>query len=138
MRTVGQAKEEDTNPSSPKHERLRFMARATKSKLKGDALKLWKAVTSEYELEPHTEVMLQQACDCLTRIDESKAAIKADGLFTRNHRGDLTEHPASKVEQSNRRLFKVLIRELGLDIEPADQGYSRAPAASRHGRSRSA
>ena len=69
--------------------------------------------------------LLEQASRCLTRINEAETAIKADGLFVMDRFNQKREHPACAVEATNRRLFKSYLRELGLDVQPADCGHDR-------------
>lgn len=80
------------------------------------AKKLWFSTVTNFQLEQHHLVTLEQACRCLDRIEEAKKAIDRDGAYIVNRSGGLREHPGHKVEQGNRIIFARLIRELQLDV----------------------
>lgn len=106
--------------------------------LSSEAGALWRAVVSEFELDPHHLRLLEAACVCWDRIREARKLIDKDGVVTKDRFGQLRQHPATQVELSNKRMLAKLLRELQLDIEPADQGYSRPPRLAKGGRDRRA
>jgi len=89
--------------------------------------RFFESIVDAFELEPHHRELLRQACVCLDRIDEAQRIIGRDGLLIQDRYGTAKESPAVAIELQNKRLFRALVRELGLDIEPADAGYSRPP-----------
>jgi phage terminase small subunit len=97
------------------------------------ARRLWRDVVQAFELEPWQLVLLEQACRSLTRIGQAEAAIRADGLYVTDRFGQKREHPACETERSNRRLFKVYMRELQLGEPAPDGGYDRAPRLADYG-----
>jgi len=94
---------------------------------------LYLSVLRDFELEPHHIVILLEACWCLTRIEQARREVAADGPFVADRFGRKFAHPGIAVELSNQRNFKALTRELGLDIEPAED-YARGPRLADFGR----
>ena len=113
---------------------------ATKSKPKAPkglsraAATFWRDVNEQFELEDHHRVLLEQACHCLDRIAQAKSAIDEQGILIADRFGQTKENPASHVEISNKRMFKALVRELGLDVAAVDEGYDRVRRLATHGR----
>ena len=94
----------------------------------------WASVTDEFVFEPHHLAILHQACICLDRIEACKADIAAHGLTIDDRFGQSRANPAAELEIKYARNFKSHMRELGLDVAPADAGYDRAtrlPSAGR-------
>jgi len=85
-----------------------------------EAKNLWKSVTDTYELEEFQRETLHLACECLDRLDDARKALKADGQYFKDKFGQIKPHPAHSIENQNRSAFKLLLRELNLDVEPAD------------------
>ena len=98
-----------------------------------DGRALWSAVLAEFEIEPHNLFTLHAIATQLDRAAEARAEIAAQGLFIPGRRGQVTENPAAGAERAALRMARTLQRELGLQLEPADSGYSRAPALASHG-----
>jgi len=92
-----------------------------------EALALWRGVVGEFLLEQHHQQILAEACRRLQLAHALRAAYTADGLITEGGHGQKVAHPAIDKELAALRLFRALIRELGLDLEQAEQ-YTR-PAA---------
>jgi phage terminase small subunit len=76
----------------------------------------WLQVVLDYQLEPHHELLLTAACECLDRIAQAQEAVAAEGLFPTNARGRKL-HPALLLERDQKVLFARLLRELSLDID---------------------
>ena len=102
------------------------------SGLPAAAKKFWREVTTNFELEDHHLKLLEQAAWCLARIDAAKELINKDGLTVANRHGEQRPHPAIEIELSNKRTFKMLLRELSLDLAPEDEGYGR-PIRQQYG-----
>jgi phage terminase small subunit len=75
-------------------------------------------IVEEYELESHHIQILIQACQCLDRIEEAREVIKEEGAFYNDRFLKPKVHPAVETEAKYKVIFKNLIRELGLDLEP--------------------
>jgi hypothetical protein len=76
----------------------------------------WAQVVQDYQLEPHHELLLTAACECLDRIAEAQEAVNLEGLFPQNGKGRKL-HPALLLERDQKILFARLLRELSLDID---------------------
>jgi hypothetical protein len=74
----------------------------------------------EYVIEEgHHVALLTRACMMLGRAIQAGEIVERDGVTTVNSRGEVKEHPALAAERSCSLAFQRLVRELGLDIEPA-------------------
>lgn len=78
------------------------------------AAALWEAVTRDYLLSTPEEHLLVEACHALTRAQEARDGLAADGLLV-----DGKPNPMLKVEHDSQGRFARLLRELGLaeDLE---------------------
>jgi hypothetical protein len=56
--------------------------------------KLWRAVTKDYELEVHEELLLIEACRCADRLDRLASDSRDAPLTMVNARGDALSHPS--------------------------------------------
>ena len=94
----------------------------------------WRSVLSQFDLpDHHDRELLKQCSACLDRIHESQQTIEREGLFVADRFGQAREHPAAATEVTNRRLFKGILRELGLsDSNPAEE-YTRPRVAPGRG-----
>lgn len=92
-------------------------------------------IAGAFVLERQHQELLLEAARCLERIDQAREAIAVDGLFTSDRFGQPKAHPAVEVEATNRRLFRSLVRELGLDAGEAED-YARGPKAPTIGHRR--
>jgi phage terminase small subunit len=84
----------------------------------------WKKIVADYELEQHHLALLKQACKCLDDMDAAEAALKDQGRYFLDKFEQWKEHPAAKDAKQLRGLFQRLVREIGLDVQPAE---SRPP-----------
>lgn len=91
-----------------------------------DGKKFYKNVLTEFVFsDSHDLERLAQAAYCLDDIAESQKNIAKDGRFFTTKSGIVREHPALKAVRDFRTLFVRIVRELGLDLEPAKN--SRPP-----------
>jgi phage terminase small subunit len=95
--------------------------------LKAQGAEFWDKVLSEFVLEKaHDLERLSLASKCLDELAADEATVAADGrFFTNTKTGQIREHPAAKAIRENKVLFARLVRELGLDLESAQE--SRLP-----------
>ena len=91
----------------------------------------WARIVSEFSLEVHHLELLHQTSIQLDRLASARKLLNAQGLFVKVRGGGLKEHPAAATERAAQRTFRALVRELGLDLEPSDGGYGRAPRLDR-------
>src|SRR4051812_31823165 len=90
--------------------------------------KLWEQTLATYDLvDAHHLRLLEAAAICLDRADAAREVIEAQGITTVNSRNEVKEHPAVGIERQAFSTFRGLIRELGLDIEPAEVRGPRRP-----------
>ena len=88
---------------------------------------LWASVLGGYVLEVHHREILKAACVELTRGDTAKKIIDADGPVIQDRFGVAKEHPAVAIERNAHTTFLRLLRELGLDVAPAESRGPRRP-----------
>ena len=94
----------------------------------------WKSVTEVYVIsDGHHLKLLEHAALCIDRAVAAREAIAKEGITCKNRFGELREHPAMNTERQAMQVHRQLIRELGLDVEPAS--VTRGP--SRPGTRRS-
>jgi len=78
----------------------------------------WRATLAEYDFEKsHDFQLLEQAAECLDRIEQCRAAVLKDGLFQNDRYGRPCEHDALKVERAQKKLFLSITREMGLSLD---------------------
>src|SRR5262249_8782395 len=93
------------------------------------AKRWWIAVQRDFAIEdPAGLELLSGASQCLDRIREARAAIKAEGLFTTDRFGQRRSHPAVLIERDARTGFLANLRALHLDLEPC-VGAGRPPGS---------
>jgi len=85
----------------------------------------WHRILDTYVLEdPEQLLLLEQACECLNRIQQAREAIEQDGPFVRDRFSQIKEHPGQKTERDNKVLFTRIVRELNLSLDLPEE-YSR-------------
>lgn len=93
--------------------------------LSKESAKFWNDILKIYEMQPHHEKILEAACGEWDTVIESRAAIKREGAFFKDRFGQVKAHPAIQVEQKSKNLFRLLVRELGFDLQAPED--SRLP-----------
>ena len=122
-------------PPQPAPQPLAREAKAP-AHLSKDARAWWRAVTSEYLLEPHHLRLLQAAAEAWDRAQGARQEVAAYGSLTiTDSNGNMRAHPLIAVERDSRTLFARLVRELDLDAEgPAERARLPAILSNRQGR----
>lgn len=87
----------------------------------------WRDVLEDYALEVHHLRLLRAACESWDRAEEARQRIESEGAYFLDRFEQPKAHPAVDVERKSRDQFRMLIRELGLDVAPPAE--SRGPAA---------
>ena len=98
--------------------------------LAADGLKLWRSVTSVYELSPAELVMLGRACVTADTLAAADAEITGQGLSVKGSRGQIIPNRLVKVRCELERILDIQIRSLNLPMPGEDQGRRRSPAAA--------
>lgn len=83
------------------------------------AKRWWRAIVEGYELEPHHIEILTAAAEAWDRKEEARALIAEEGIVIRDPAGTPMTHPAVLVEDTAALRMAHLIREIGLDVTPA-------------------
>lgn len=87
--------------------------------------KFYKKILEDYALEENHLVILVKVCEMLDMAENARATIASDGMFTIDRYGTAKSHPAVKIMLDSTNSARLLLRELGLDLETA--AGSRAP-----------
>jgi phage terminase small subunit len=89
--------------------------------LSAQARKFWQDAMSTWVLDdPAALTLLRLACEAMTRGEEAKKLLDAEGLTVRDRYQQTRPHPACGVEQQCRLAVARLLRELRLLEPPAD------------------
>jgi P27 family predicted phage terminase small subunit len=84
--------------------------------------KFFKKIMTDFDLDTHHVTLLTKACECLDRAEEARQMVTADGLTTTDRYGSIKPHPCCKLELDYKASARMLLRELGLDLEPPEPG----------------
>jgi P27 family predicted phage terminase small subunit len=86
------------------------------------AAQLWDEVTSSYELEGADLSLLAEACKQLTRAHQAAAQVAEHGVCVTDRWGQLRDNPAVGIERQSVNQYRLLMRELGLDLDAPSEG----------------
>lgn len=95
--------------------------------------RLWKAVTSSYELEVHELEVLAMACQQADVVEGLESLVAVDGYMAIGSKGQTIVHPALSEARQGRVVLGRLIAQLALPADAAD-----VPASVRSERARRA
>ena len=90
----------------------------------------WRAVCSDFDLEPHQLCLLRAACESWDRAQQAREQVSERGLTFEAANGDLKTNPCVAIERDARRLFTQILRELDLDGSPVPD--RRPPRLARN------
>ena len=88
----------------------------------------WASIAEAYLLEDHHFRLLLGCCEAWDRAETARRAVKRDGMFHTDRFGAPRLHPGVDAERKSRDQFRLLLRELGLDVE-STPNETRAPIA---------
>lgn len=92
----------------------------------------WAEVLHKYELEPHQLRTLQLAAEALTRCEQARESLEANGLVYIDRFDQPKPRPEAAIARDNSVLFARLCRELRLDIDDfAADDDARLPRDNR-------
>jgi phage terminase small subunit len=85
----------------------------------------WADVVRHYEMDSHHILLLTAAAEELDTAMQARQVVEAAGLTVLDRFGQSKPHPMLDVARQARNSFRLLVRELGLDVSaPAE---ARAP-----------
>ena len=96
------------------------------SHLSARSKRLWRYIHETYMLAPPDQALLQLALEALDRSQGARRAIARDGAYIHNRYGNITAHPALKIESAARMDFSRLMRQLQLP-EPEEDAIIPFP-----------
>ena len=102
------------------------------SHLSADSKSWWLAIVEAFELDHHHVRLLLSCCEAWDRADTSRRRFARDGVFVTDRFGQLKSHPGVDVERKARDQFRLLLREIGLDVAPPTETRAPGPAANAH------
>ena len=88
--------------------------------LSKESAKFWNDILKIYELQPHHLKTLEAACGEWDRAKEARRTVEKEGAYFSDRFGQVKAHPAILTEQKSKNLFRLLLRELGLDLQAPD------------------
>ncbi|WP_456649869.1 MULTISPECIES: P27 family phage terminase small subunit [unclassified Bradyrhizobium] len=80
----------------------------------------WRQVHADFELDDHHRHLLRLACESLDQSEESRAAIAEHGAVVLDRFGCQKPSPWVDIQHKSQNRFRILCRELGLDVQSAD------------------
>ena len=87
--------------------------------LSPEARRWWRAVVTEYELEPHKLNLLTLAATAWDRSEQARLILAKEGIIAPDRYGAPRAHPAVAIERDSRLAFARLVRELALEDDYA-------------------
>jgi P27 family predicted phage terminase small subunit len=104
------------------------------SHLNSETAAWWRAVVSDFELEPHHRRLLQAACEAWDRCQQARAAISDHGLTFTDERGMVRSRPEVQIERDSRTAFMRAVRELDLESDGPREVFRPPALRSNRGR----
>ena len=92
----------------------------------------WCAIIEDFELERHHMRLLLACSESWDRAETARRAVKSAGMFYEDRFGAPKAHPGVDVERKSRDQFRLLLRELGLDVEPPAESRMAGRTANAH------
>ena len=89
--------------------------------LRKETRQFWREILREFNLEEHHKKILTLACKSLDRSEEAREVLDKKGITFIDRFEQPKSRPEVDIERKARNDFRLLIRELGLDIEITDE-----------------
>jgi P27 family predicted phage terminase small subunit len=83
--------------------------------------KFFKKIMEDFDLESHHVVILTRACETFDMAEKARRQVALEGLTVTTRTGGPKQHPAVRIELEATNCARLLLRELGLDLEPAGE-----------------
>lgn len=80
----------------------------------------WRTIVENFVLENHHVLILTKAAEAFDRAEQAREVLAKEGLTYVDRFGQPRARPETTIERDSRSSFAKLLRELGLDVEPAD------------------
>lgn len=90
----------------------------------------WRALHEAFHFEAHHLRLLEAACTAWDRAEEARRTVEEAGPVFNDRFGQPKAHPAVAIERKARNEFRLLLRELGLDVAPPNEAHAPAPPAN--------
>lgn len=90
---------------------------ATAVVLTGDRKKLWDDVRARFVLEPASETILRNACECWERAEQLAQQVSRDGATYRDRFNQVRVNPAAQLERDFRGLAARQLAQLASRME---------------------
>lgn len=97
----------------------------TPAGLAASGRKLWRAVSGEYELDVHEELLLMEACRVADRLDRLAAEAADNPVTVINMKGDRVAHPSLTESRQQAIVLSRLIASLRLPSGDVDDELRR-------------
>ena len=102
------------------------------SHLSADTKRFWAEVVESYELDSHHMRLLLACSEAWDRAETARRTVKREGMFYNDRFGAPRVHPGVDTERKSRDQFRLLLRELGLDVEPSNEKRMAGRTANAH------
>ena len=89
------------------------------------------AILEGWALDDRHLALLDQACDCLEEIIDTKTAVRSEGMYYTDRWGQPKRHPGVAELRALRTTFARLLREIGLAVEGDDTPELTIPRLPR-------
>jgi P27 family predicted phage terminase small subunit len=104
---------------------LKKLAQTPKS-LSSEAKAIWRKLVAEYQIEDEGGCqILQTGLEAYTRMRDAQKQIASDGITTVDRFGQTKAHPLLPVERDARSQWLAALKQLNLDVEPANHTIGR-------------
>jgi hypothetical protein len=90
--------------------------------LQPEGIKLWQAVTVDYELDQHELALLLAACRTVDRLEDIAEALQGAPLTVENKRGDLIVQPLLVEQRQQSLVLARLVASLRLPSGETEEG----------------
>ena len=103
-------------PDPPKH-------------LSAEAKRWWSRILAAWPLEDASLLILESALECLDRMRQAQATIRAEGSTVKDRWGVPRAHPAVGIEAEAKASMLKHFKALAIDLEPLRDGPGRPPSS---------
>ncbi len=90
--------------------------------LQAEGIKLWQAVTVDYELDQHELALLLAACRTVDRLEDLAEALQEAPLTVENKRGDMIVQPLLVEQRQQGLVLARLVASLRLPSGETEEG----------------